>query len=68
MGIAALVCALLMIRAVWRGEMRTRFCQNYFLGIGFGKTETCISRPQKGVWGMNAGGFRNFFRALILKE
>ena len=28
----------------------------FFWGFGFGKTETEFSRPQKGVWGMNAGG------------
>jgi len=40
-------------------SMRTRFCENYFLGKGFRKTETnffAFARPQKGVWGMNAGG------------
>jgi len=40
--------------------MRTRFCENYFLGKGFRKTSAdflvVVSRPQKGVWGMNAGG------------
>ena len=35
----------------------TRFCQNYFLGIWIWQNRDCISRPQKGVWGMNAGGF-----------
>jgi len=36
-------------------QIRTRFCETIFWGFGFGKTETLISRPQKGVWGMNAG-------------
>jgi len=53
--------------------MRTRFYQNYFLGEGFGKTETNVFeirrgfgfgfRPQKGVWGMNAGGILFGFSA-----
>ena len=42
----------------------TRFCQNYFLGILIWQNRDCISRPQKGVWGMNAGGLKN----LILAE
>jgi len=29
---------------------------NYFLGIWIWQNRDCISRPQKGVWGMNAGG------------
>ena len=28
--------------------------------ILIGKTGDCISRPQKGVWGMNAGGVSEF--------
>jgi len=32
------------------------FAKLFFWGFGFGKTETEFSRPQKGVWGMNAGG------------
>ncbi len=45
------------IRAVWRGEMRTRFCQNYFLGKGFGKTSadsflnSDVANGKGGVWG-----------------
>ena len=35
------------------------FAKLFFWGFGFGKTETESSRPQKGVWGMNAGWFRN---------
>ena len=49
----------------------TKFCKNYFLGKGFCKTSANLFwrrfgfgfRPQKGVWGMNAGGFRNSFSA-----
>jgi len=38
------------------------FAKTIFWGKGFRKTETEFSRPQKGVWGMNAGGlsFRIF--------
>ena len=32
------------------------FAKTIFWGKGFGKTSTEFSRPQKGVWGMNAGG------------
>jgi len=34
------------------------FAKTIFWGKGFGKTSAEFSRPQKGVWGMNAGGFR----------
>jgi hypothetical protein len=34
---------------------------NYFLGIWIWQNRDCISRPQKRVWGMNAGGFWNPF-------
>ena len=34
------------------------FAKTIFWGFGFGKTSAEFSRPQKGVWGMNAGGFR----------
>ena len=43
------------------GTMRTKFWQNYFFGKGFAKTSAEFSRPQKGVWGMNAGGIRFYF-------
>jgi hypothetical protein len=36
---------------------------NYFLGILIWQNRDCISCPQKGVWGMNVGGFRNSFLA-----
>jgi len=41
--------------------MRTKFCQNYFLGKGFGKTSPLHSNTRElflsyWVWGMNAGG------------
>ena len=36
------------IRAVWRGEMRTRFCQNYFLVERIWQNLDWISRPQEG--------------------
>jgi len=38
------------------------FAKTIFWGKGFGKTSAEFSRPQKGVWGMNAGGlpFRIF--------
>jgi len=40
--------------------MRTKFWQKLFSGdMDFRKTETnffAFARPQKGVWGMNAGG------------
>jgi len=45
------------IRAVWRGEMRTRFCENYFLGKGFAKTSadsflnSDVANGKGGVWG-----------------
>ena len=32
------------------------FAKTIFWGKGFGKTSAEFSRPQKGVWGMNAGG------------
>jgi len=41
----------------------TKFCKNYFLGERILQNFGWISRPQKGVWGMNAGGFRNSFSA-----
>jgi len=34
------------------------FAKTIFWGKGFGKTSAEFSCPQKGVWGMNAGGFR----------
>jgi len=34
------------------------FAKTIFWGKGFGKTSAEFPRPQKGVWGMNAGGFR----------
>jgi len=37
--------------------MRTRQGETIFLGFRIRPAET-DSRPQKGVWGMNAGGFR----------
>ncbi|MCR4307228.1 MAG: hypothetical protein NUV80_01555, partial [Candidatus Berkelbacteria bacterium] len=37
------------------------FAKTIFWGKGFGKTSAEFSRPQKGVWGMNAGGFRTVF-------
>jgi hypothetical protein len=37
------------------------FAKAIFWGFGFGKTETEFSRPQKGVWGMNAGGLGSGF-------
>jgi len=43
------------------------FAKLFFWGFGFGKTETESSRPQKGVWGMNAGGFRFGFLATSKK-
>src|SRR3990167_6609115 len=45
------------IRAVRGASIRTKFWQNYFLGIWIWQNRDCISRPQKGVWGMNAVGF-----------
>jgi len=50
--------------AVWRGEMLTRFCQNYFLGIGFGKTSSdffAFCPRGGGVWGGIRAGFFGFF-------
>jgi len=56
------------------------FAKTIFWGKGFGKTETNVFeirrglgfgfRPQKGVWGMNAGGlhFRIFSAASIVKS
>jgi len=40
------------------------FAKAIFWGKGFGKTSAEFYRPQKGVWGMNAGGipFRIFRR------
>ncbi|MFH0969351.1 MAG: hypothetical protein V1804_02490, partial [Patescibacteria group bacterium] len=35
------------------------FAKTIFWGKGFGKTSAEFSRPQKGVWGMNAGGIPN---------
>jgi len=37
------------------------FAKTIFWGKGFGKTSAEFSRPQKGVWGMNAGGIPNSF-------
>ena len=34
------------------------FAKTIFWGKGFGKTSAEFPRPQKGVWGMNAGGVR----------
>ena len=44
------------IRAVRGASIRTRFCQNYFWGKGFGKTSAVF--PPAGGSGENAGGFR----------
>jgi hypothetical protein len=46
------------------------FAKTIFWGKGFGKTSAEFSRPQKGVWGMNAGGFlfRDFWRRLWRKN
>jgi len=46
------------IRAVWRGFNSDSVLRKLFSGdMDFRKTESKFSRPQKGVWGMNAGGF-----------
>jgi hypothetical protein len=37
------------------------FAKTIFWGYGFSQNRDCISRPQKGVWGMNAGGFVSDF-------
>ena len=42
------------------------FAKNIFWGKGFGKTSAEFSRPQKGVWGMNAGGFPNFSKTIAM--
>ena len=53
------------IRAVWRGFNLDSVLRKLFSGdLDFRKTETnvfsgnsdLVFRPQKGVWGMNAGG------------
>src|SRR3989344_775869 len=41
---------------------------NYFLGIWIWQNRDCVSRPQKGVWGMNAGGFVSDFSATKMKS
>ncbi|OGN19307.1 MAG: hypothetical protein A3F25_00615 [Candidatus Yanofskybacteria bacterium RIFCSPHIGHO2_12_FULL_45_19b] len=53
------------------------FAKAIFWGLDFRKTETNVFeirrgfgfgfRPQKGVWGMNAGGLLEFFWRSILK-
>jgi len=45
------------------------FGKTIFCGKGFGKTSTEFSSPQKRVWGMNAGGFRNspFFKTVAIQ-
>ena len=45
-----------MIRAVGGAKYGLGFAKTIFWGKGFGKTSAEFSRPQKGVWGMNAGG------------
>lgn len=61
--------AFQVFRQCGGASIRTRFCENYFLGIRiFAKPRLIFheefSRPQKGVWGMNAGriSFLNFWR------
>ena len=50
-------------------QMRTRFCQNYFLGKRIWQNLGWFFRPQKGVWGMNAGGFTSkFFVSDLIRE
>jgi len=45
------------IRAVWRGFNADSVLPKLFSGdMDFRKTSAEFSRPQKGVWGMNAGG------------
>ena len=41
------------------------FAKTIFWGKGFGKTSAESSRPQKGVWGMNVGGFLGFWRGVL---
>src|SRR3989344_5809661 len=60
------------IRAVWRGFNADSGLRKLFSGdFDFRKTETNLflnfARPQKGVWGMNAGGLLEFFWRSILK-
>jgi len=44
----------------WIFSKMERTCENYFLVIWIFAKPRLISRPQKGVWGMNAGGFSFF--------
>jgi len=52
-------------------SIRTRQSENlFFWGKGFFALPRLISRPQKGVWGMNAGGIfaSDFLAAAIVKS
>jgi len=60
------------IRAVWRGFNSDSVLRKLFSGdMDFRKTETNLFldfvRPQKGVWGMNAGGLNLIFWRWRLK-
>ena len=59
------------IRAVWRGfNMDSAKRKNYFSGEkGFSALPRLLYRPQKGVWGMNAGGicFWIFWRRILFQ-
>jgi hypothetical protein len=57
------------IQAVWRGFNADSVLPNYFSGDLDLAKPRLISRPQKGVWGMNAGGIslRIFSAAAIEK-
>ena len=62
--------ALQVFRQCGRASIRTRQSENlFFWGKGFFALPRLISRPQKGVWGMNAGGscVSNFGGQKILK-